>query len=61
MQLINLVAVAGLATSVAARSARSVGKKTELPRPRFVRPEQGVELQKRQAEPIITTEASKST
>lgn len=61
MQLISLLTLGGLATSAAARSARSVGKKTELPRPRLVRPEQGVQVQKRAAEPIITTEASKST
>ncbi|CAO2653238.1 Nn.00g026490.m01.CDS01 [Neocucurbitaria sp. VM-36] len=59
MQLISLLTLSGLAASATARSARSVGKKTELPRPRFVRPEQAAQIQKRQAEPIITTEASK--
>ncbi|KAF1833457.1 alpha/beta-hydrolase [Decorospora gaudefroyi] len=63
MQLLSLVAVGGLLTaSVDARSARSVGKKTELPRPRFTLPERRVLPQKRQSgdAPIITTEASKA-
>ncbi|KAF2030682.1 carboxypeptidase cpdS precursor [Setomelanomma holmii] len=59
MQLISLLALSGLATSVAARSARSVGKKAELPRPKFDRRERSVQHVKRQSEPIITTEASK--
>jgi carboxypeptidase D len=60
MQLINLLVIGGLVTSVAARSARSVGKTTELPRPKFDRRDRNVQHFKRQSAPIITTEASKS-
>ncbi|KAL7772586.1 hypothetical protein CFE70_002545 [Pyrenophora teres f. teres 0-1] len=60
MQLLSLVAVAGLTASVAARSARSVGKDFELPRPRLTRPLPSVQQHKRQSKQIITTEASKS-
>ncbi|KAI8941273.1 hypothetical protein NX059_002503 [Plenodomus lindquistii] len=59
MQLLSFLAVAGLASNVAARSARSVGKKTELPRPRYTVPERSVQVHKRQTQTIITTEASK--
>lgn len=59
MQLLSLLAVGGLTASVSARSARSVGKKTELPRPRLTVPETSLRPHKRQTTQIITTEASK--
>ncbi|KAI4655136.1 uncharacterized protein J4E79_008201 [Alternaria viburni] len=60
MQLLSLLAVGGLTASVSARSARSVGKKTELPRPRLTVPETSLRPHKRQTTQIITTEASKA-
>lgn len=60
MQLLSFLAVTGLVSSVAARSARSVGKKTDIPRPRYTIPAPAAKVEKRQAEQIITTEASKS-
>jgi carboxypeptidase D len=60
MQLLSLLAVGGLTASVSARSARSVGKKNELPRPRLTVPESSLHPHKRQSTQIITTEASKS-
>ncbi|KAH8719175.1 Alpha/Beta hydrolase protein [Phaeosphaeriaceae sp. PMI808] len=59
MQLLSLVALCGLATSAVARNARSVGKKEDLVRPRFARPQVNVQHIKRRSQPIITTEASK--
>jgi carboxypeptidase D len=61
MQLLSLLAVGGLTAAVQARSARSVGKKVELPRPRSALPVQNLQPHKRQSSNIITTEASKGT
>jgi carboxypeptidase D len=61
MQLLSLLALGGLASSVAARSpGQKIGKKLEVPQARNVKSERGVQHVKRQAAPIITTEASKS-
>ena len=59
MQLLSIIAVGGLAASVSARSARSVGKKVELPRPRITVPTQNLRPHKRESPKIINTEASK--
>lgn len=58
MQLLTaLLAIGGL---VEARSARSVGRKEEFPRPKLVRREATVQHVRRDATPIIKTEAAKS-
>jgi carboxypeptidase D len=60
MHISSLLALGGLATSVAGRTMQSVGKK-ELPKPRIERPNRSRNVQnvKRQSSSIITTEASK--
>lgn len=66
MQLISLLAIGGLATSVAARNpARSVGKKVDFPKPKLARSARNVQHVKRQytvneTTPIITSPAAKS-
>jgi hypothetical protein len=59
MKLLSLLAISGLASSVAARSSLHV-KKTELVKPQIARPERRAQNVKRQYSPKITTEASKS-
>lgn len=60
MQLISLLALGGLASSAAARSMQSVGKRSEPVRPRLERAQRNSPVVKRQEKSIITTEASKS-
>ena len=68
MQLItSLLAIGGLATSVAARNpAKSVGKKFDLPKPQLPRSSRNVQHVKRQystvneTTPIITAPTAKS-
>lgn len=59
MQLISLLALGGLASSAAARSMQSVGKRSEPVRPRLERAQRNAPVVKRQEKSIITTEASK--
>ena len=59
MKLFSLLAIGGLASSVAARSSLHV-KKTELVKPQVARPDRRVQNVKRQYGNKITTEASKS-
>ncbi|KAL6166450.1 hypothetical protein ACJQWK_07803 [Exserohilum turcicum] len=60
VQLLSIIAVCGLTASVSARSARSVGKKVEIPRPRLTIPVQNLKPHKRDTARLITTEASKA-
>lgn len=67
MQLItSLLAIGGLATTVAARNpAKSVGKKFDLPKPQLARSARNVQHVKRQytvneTTPIITAPTAKS-
>lgn len=66
MQLItSLLAIGGLATTVAARNpAKSVGKKFDLPRPQLARPARNAHVKRQytvnETAPIITAPTAKS-